>query len=165
MHSPQIATGPDHINGGTSYYGLGWNVNYDRQHKLILSHSGAFFLGTGTAIAMSKFTGLRRFPNVRKVTFNVLPFTARFITEASICFRSYARTSIARHDRSVLCNVQRYGLASNTRLNGVSDARRNRVNPPAVTTSRIRASPACAPRPRPTSCESEAGTQIIAEAE
>jgi CubicO group peptidase (beta-lactamase class C family) len=52
-HSPQIATGPDHINGGISYYGLGWNVNYDRLHKLILSHSGPFFLGTGTAVRLS----------------------------------------------------------------------------------------------------------------
>jgi CubicO group peptidase (beta-lactamase class C family) len=52
-HSPQIVTGPDHVNGGSSYYGLGWNVNYDRRGKLILSHSGAFFLGTGTAIRLS----------------------------------------------------------------------------------------------------------------
>ncbi|MGI8959000.1 MAG: serine hydrolase [Bryobacteraceae bacterium] len=52
-HSPQIVTGPDHINGGSSYYGLGWNVNYDHHHELILSHSGAFFLGTGTAVRFS----------------------------------------------------------------------------------------------------------------
>lgn len=52
-HSPQIVTGPDHANGGNSYYGLGWNVNYDRDHKVILSHSGAFFLGTGTAVRFS----------------------------------------------------------------------------------------------------------------
>src|SRR5262249_28018621 len=32
-----------------------------------------------------------------------------------------------------------YGLASKTRLNGVSVARRKRVNPPLVTTSRMRA--------------------------
>jgi CubicO group peptidase (beta-lactamase class C family) len=52
-HSPQIVTGPDQINGGNAYYGLGWNVNYDRHHRLILSHSGAFFLGTGTAVRLS----------------------------------------------------------------------------------------------------------------
>ena len=55
--------------------------------------------------------------------------------------------------------VRRHGLASNTRLNGVSAARRKRLNPPAETTSRIRASPAWAPSASPTSCESEAGVQ------
>lgn len=52
-HSPQIATGKDHVTGGTSYYGLGWNVNYDLSGSLILSHSGAFFLGAGTAVRLS----------------------------------------------------------------------------------------------------------------
>ena len=51
--SPQIVTGIDHVNGGNSYYGLGWDVNYDRRHKWILSHSGGFFLGTGTAVRFS----------------------------------------------------------------------------------------------------------------
>src|SRR6476660_9691362 len=41
--------------------------------------------------------------------------------------------------------------ASNTRLNGVCAARRKRVKPPAMTTSRIFASPACAPSASPTS--------------
>src|SRR5215468_1362127 len=48
------------------------------------------------------------------------------------------------------------GLVSETRLNGVSVAQRKRVNPPLVTTSRIRASPACALSAKPTSCESSA---------
>lgn len=52
-HSPQIATGKDHVTGGTSYYGLGWNVNHDLSGKLILSHSGAFFLGAATAARLS----------------------------------------------------------------------------------------------------------------
>ncbi|MGI9074684.1 MAG: serine hydrolase [Bryobacteraceae bacterium] len=52
-HSPQIVTGPDRVNGGNAYYGLGWDVNYDRHHNVILSHSGAFFLGTGTAVRFS----------------------------------------------------------------------------------------------------------------
>ncbi len=52
-HSPQIATGKDHVTGGTSYYGLGWNVNHDLSGKLILSHSGAFFLGAATAVRLS----------------------------------------------------------------------------------------------------------------
>ena len=57
------------------------------------------------------------------------------------------------------------GLASYTTLNGVSVARRNRVNPAAVTTSRMRASPACAPRHNPTSCEREQGVQSRVENE
>ena len=56
-----------------------------------------------------------------------------------------------------------HGLASNTRLNGVSAALRNRVKPPEVTTSRIRASPACAPSASPTSCDSDAGVQRSVE--
>ena len=57
-----------------------------------------------------------------------------------------------------------YGRASSTRLNGVSVARRNRVNPASAATSPSRCSPACAPRPRPTSWSSEAGVQISVEA-
>src|SRR5438874_1484790 len=57
---------------------------------------------------------------------------------------------------SHLVNRRPHGFASNTRLKGVSAARRKRVNPPAETTSPIRASPACAPSASPTSCESDA---------
>ena len=57
-----------------------------------------------------------------------------------------------------------YPFASNTRLNGVSAARRKRVNPPRVTTSRIFHSPACAPSARPTSCDRDAGVQTIVDA-
>ena len=65
-------------------------------------------------------------------------------------------------------NLPRYsfashGLASNTRLNGVCVARRNRVNPPFMTTSRSRASPAWAPRAGPLYAR-EAGTQTIVDA-
>jgi CubicO group peptidase (beta-lactamase class C family) len=52
-HSPQIAIGRDPNTGGTSYYGLGWDVNYDRDGKLMLSHSGAFFIGVSTAVRLS----------------------------------------------------------------------------------------------------------------
>ena len=55
--------------------------------------------------------------------------------------------------------TQIQGRASYTMLNGVSAARRKRVKPPALTTSRIRASPACAPSASPTSCDSDAGVQ------
>ena len=57
-----------------------------------------------------------------------------------------------------------YGFASRTRLNGVSVARRKRVNPPAFTTSRRRASPAWAPSASPTSWSREAGVQTSVEA-
>ncbi len=58
-----------------------------------------------------------------------------------------------------LVDRSRHGRASNTRLKGVSVARRKRLKPPAATTSPIRASPAWAPRARPTSCDSDAGVQ------
>jgi hypothetical protein len=56
-----------------------------------------------------------------------------------------------------------YGLASNTALNGVSLARRKRVRPARVTTSRIAASPAWAPSASPTSCDSDAGVHSRVE--
>ena len=58
-----------------------------------------------------------------------------------------------------LVDRSRHGRASNTRLKGVSAARRKRLKPPAATTSPIRASPAWAPRASPTSCDSDAGVQ------
>ena len=36
----------------TGFYGLGWNVAYDDQGKLRLSHSGAFALGAATAVVL-----------------------------------------------------------------------------------------------------------------
>ena len=56
------------------------------------------------------------------------------------------------------------GRASRTRLNGVAAARRTRVNPPSVATCRRRASPAWAPRARPTSWDREFGVHSIVEA-
>lgn len=52
-HSPQIQNGTDHFTGKPTYYGLGWDVNYDPKGQLVLGHSGAFFLGTGTAVRLS----------------------------------------------------------------------------------------------------------------
>ena len=60
-------------------------------------------------------------------------------------------------------NLQR--LASKIRLNGVCAARRKVPKPASVTTLRMRSSPACAPSAAPTSCASEAGVQIMVEAE
>jgi CubicO group peptidase (beta-lactamase class C family) len=48
-HSPQIQTGTN----PPAFYGLGWNVNYQPDGKLILGHSGAFFIGTNTAVRLS----------------------------------------------------------------------------------------------------------------
>jgi CubicO group peptidase (beta-lactamase class C family) len=52
-HSPQIEKGINRETGKPSYYGLGWNVDYDAANRLIVSHSGAFFLGTGTTVKFS----------------------------------------------------------------------------------------------------------------
>lgn len=51
-HSPQIKRGAD-PTGKPLFYGLGWNVDRDAAGKLILSHSGAFFVGTGTTVKFS----------------------------------------------------------------------------------------------------------------
>jgi CubicO group peptidase (beta-lactamase class C family) len=51
-HRPQIVSGPavnpmvDH----SSFYGLGWGVNYDERGTIRWSHSGAFNLGAGTCV-------------------------------------------------------------------------------------------------------------------
>ncbi len=48
-HHPQILTGFSR-SGLPSFYGLGWNVSYDSEGRLRLSHSGAFGLGAGTHV-------------------------------------------------------------------------------------------------------------------
>ena len=48
--SPQIRTGTNHITGGPTFYGLGWNVGYDDAGRLTLTHSGAFAMGASTAV-------------------------------------------------------------------------------------------------------------------
>jgi len=52
-HTTQILVGPDGYTGQPGYYGLGWNVSYDQNHQPILGHSGAFFIGAGTAVRFS----------------------------------------------------------------------------------------------------------------
>lgn len=49
---PQVRTGANHLTGAPTFYGLGWNVSYDAQGRLRLSHSGAFALGAATAVAL-----------------------------------------------------------------------------------------------------------------
>ena len=62
------------------------------------------------------------------------------------------------------CALPPYFRASKMRLNGVAVARRKRVKPASLKTFRSRASPACAPNPRPTSWESEFGVQMNVDA-
>ena len=52
-HSPQIRNGTNHLTGKPTYYGLGWDVNYDPNGQLVLGHSGAFFIGVGTTVRLS----------------------------------------------------------------------------------------------------------------
>jgi hypothetical protein len=57
-----------------------------------------------------------------------------------------------------------YGRASRMRLNGVSVARRKRLNPASLATCHRRSSPACAPSASPTSWSSEDGVHTTVEA-
>lgn len=52
-HSPQIQSGTNPVTGKPSYYGLGWNVDYDTAGNVVLSHSGAFSIGAATAVRFS----------------------------------------------------------------------------------------------------------------
>jgi CubicO group peptidase (beta-lactamase class C family) len=51
-HSPQILTGFSPLDGLPTFYGLGWNVSYDKEGRLHLGHSGAFALGAATAVLL-----------------------------------------------------------------------------------------------------------------
>lgn len=52
-HVPEIVSqSPPAPAGRAGFYGLGWNVNYDDQGRLRLSHSGAFALGANTNVTM-----------------------------------------------------------------------------------------------------------------
>jgi len=49
-HHPHMLTGFSPFTGLPGFYGLGWNVSYDQQGRLHLSHSGAFALGAATHV-------------------------------------------------------------------------------------------------------------------
>jgi CubicO group peptidase (beta-lactamase class C family) len=54
-YRPQIVRTPPPANPTTDragFYGLGWNVDYDDQGRVRLSHSGAFNLGAATAVTL-----------------------------------------------------------------------------------------------------------------
>jgi CubicO group peptidase (beta-lactamase class C family) len=53
-HRPQIVSRPP-LNPAidqAGFYGLGWNVGYDEQGRVRLSHSGGFLLGAGTVVML-----------------------------------------------------------------------------------------------------------------
>ena len=47
-----MLTGFNPFTGLPGFYGLGWNVGYDPQGRLRLSHSGAFALGAATSVML-----------------------------------------------------------------------------------------------------------------
>ena len=74
----------------------------------------------------------------------------------------------AAHRSCIRTDVKLAGIVqertSKIMLNGVSVARRNRWKPASVATWRSLRSPACAPSPQPTSCDSDAGVQMKVDA-
>jgi hypothetical protein len=51
-HHPLMLTGFSPLNGLPGFYGLGWNVSYDQEGRLRLSHSGGFDLGAATNVVL-----------------------------------------------------------------------------------------------------------------
>ncbi|MGH7155869.1 MAG: serine hydrolase [Acetobacteraceae bacterium] len=54
-HRPQVIRTPpvkDPMTGHASFYGLGWNVDYDDHGRIHWSHSGAFDLGAATSVTL-----------------------------------------------------------------------------------------------------------------
>lgn len=51
-HNPQMIAGVNPETHRASLYGLGWNVAYDEQGRLMWNHSGAFFLGARTQVSL-----------------------------------------------------------------------------------------------------------------
>ncbi|MFB7449748.1 serine hydrolase [Streptomyces sp. NPDC056194] len=52
-HRPESVSNPPHAPAGrTGFYGLGWNVSYDDEGRLRLSHTGAFAEGAHTNVTM-----------------------------------------------------------------------------------------------------------------
>jgi CubicO group peptidase (beta-lactamase class C family) len=59
-HRPQIVSSPPQnpTSDHAGFYGLGWNVGYDKQGRVRLSHSGAFNLGAATVATLYPAQGL-----------------------------------------------------------------------------------------------------------
>jgi CubicO group peptidase (beta-lactamase class C family) len=49
---PQMITGVNRMTGMPTFSGLGWNVNYDAERRVWLTHSGAFALGAATNVIL-----------------------------------------------------------------------------------------------------------------
>ncbi|MBB5222443.1 CubicO group peptidase (beta-lactamase class C family) [Amaricoccus macauensis] len=50
-HAPLFARGPNPVTGASSFYGLGWNVEYGK-HGLTWGHAGAFSQGARTLVTL-----------------------------------------------------------------------------------------------------------------
>ena len=57
-HHPHMLTAFSPITGLPEYYGLGMNVSYDKNGRLVLGHSGGFVMGAATNIKMIPDEGL-----------------------------------------------------------------------------------------------------------
>src|SRR6202007_1354138 len=51
-HKPQIVSGFQAETNHASMYGLGWGVSTDPKGRVFWRHSGAFFLGVRTEVAL-----------------------------------------------------------------------------------------------------------------
>ena len=58
-HHPHMLTGFSPLDGLPGFYGLGWNVSYDQEGRLRLSHSGGFDLGAATNVCAGPCRGPR----------------------------------------------------------------------------------------------------------
>lgn len=50
-HAPLMARGANPVTGATSFYGLGWNIDFGR-HGLSWGHAGAFSVGARTLVTL-----------------------------------------------------------------------------------------------------------------
>ncbi|MGO8878055.1 MAG: serine hydrolase [Desulfomonilaceae bacterium] len=57
-HRPQIVTKFDSKTNRATFYGLGWNVGHDDNDRVFWTHSGAFYLGMRTEVALLPAEGI-----------------------------------------------------------------------------------------------------------
>jgi CubicO group peptidase (beta-lactamase class C family) len=57
-HCPQIVMNCNPKTGRAGFYGLGWNVGYDDHGRVFWRHSGAFYIGERTEVALLPAAGL-----------------------------------------------------------------------------------------------------------
>ncbi|MEM1282158.1 MAG: serine hydrolase domain-containing protein, partial [Chlamydiota bacterium] len=50
--TPVIVTGKNDKTGLPTFYGMGWDISYDPQGRYFLKHSGSFFMGVRTQVAL-----------------------------------------------------------------------------------------------------------------